>query len=442
MRADRAAVAAAVLLTAGCADPPPAPATPSPAPRLIGAGGCSARGCHGRLEPDPAGRRWPTAFTEWVRWDRHGAAYHTLRGPLSQTIIAKLRAGGSAWNDAPDEPRCLACHVTPALANLSDSPGALRLRYDGVGCEACHTDPGRDTADWIGPHQTGWKGGRLAESYVQHGMRWLGDAKHRAEACVGCHVGAPATGGVPAREVTHDLIAAGHPRLFFDYLTFLDRLPPHWSEDKRNTKDGSPRPAETSLGAWSAGQMAAAKAGLDLYADRCKRAAGGAAVWPELADLSCFACHHELGQKPGDRANVWDGTLGPRLPEPLVRVLGWQDDPQYRKLAATGLVSRNRAGPLGDLAASLSGRLNSPLQPEFGALRAVPRALDWDTAAQMYYALRAADRDKKAAAGPLEALAKKLRLPRGPDLANSPINYDPAAVRDLLEMASEAITGR
>lgn len=440
MRADRAAVAAAVLVAAGCAADPPPPGQPAPpAPRVVGAGGCSARGCHGRLEPDPSGRRWPTAFTDWVRWDRHGGAYHTLRGPLSQTVIAKLRAGGSAWNDAPDEPRCLACHVTPALSNPSASPDIVRLRYDGVGCEACHTEPGRDTADWIGPHQLGWAAGGLTDCYSQKGMRWLGDAGHRAAACVGCHVGAPAAGGVPAREVTHDLIAAGHPRLFFDYLTFLDRLPPHWSEDKRNKKDGSPRPAETSLEAWSAGQVAAAKAGLDLYADRCRRAE---AVWPELADLSCFACHHELGPKPGGRANVWDGSLGPRLPEPLVRAAGWQDDPEYRKLSAAGLVSRNRAEPLGELAASLSRRLGEPRKPNFDRLGAVPRKLDWDTAAQMYYALRAADREKKAATGPLDALAQKLRLPRGPDLANSPVGYDPAAVRDLLEKASEAAVGR
>lgn len=427
-----AGLAAVLLAAVGRATQPPDPA---PSAGVVGNGGCA--GCHGQLTDAP-GQGWAVAYNTWVQWDKHRLAFQALEADRSTGIITKLRNGSpdAGWKDAPSEPRCLACHVTPTLAARPGSPDQFR---GGVGCEACHTAPGRPTADWLKPHQSGWKPGGLADCYGRGAMRWLGSAADRSAACVGCHVGAPAADGIPLREVNHDLIAAGHPRLFFDYATFMGLMPPHWGETGRRQKDGSPRPTEPPADVWLTGQVAAAKATLDLYADRCKRSTAGTAVWPELADMSCYACHHDLGPNPGDRKGVWKDWIGPRLSDPLVRVLGWSDDPAVRKLVSDRIVPRERAAELGEVAASLSRRLGEPLKPDFARLKSPPKVLDWDAAAQSYYALRSVGRPD---ADPLRQLAKKLTLPRGPQAANSPVKYDAAAVRRLVERASETVGDR
>ena len=59
-------------------------------------------------------------------------------------------------------------------------------------------------------------------------MRALDAPLVQAQVCVGCHVGAPAKDGVPARDLNHDLMAAGHPRLIFELSSYQANMPPHW----------------------------------------------------------------------------------------------------------------------------------------------------------------------------------------------------------------------
>ena len=373
-----------LLLAAGChADPvggsPPASVTaplPSqPSATVVGVGGCAGRGCHGALEGDKPSQ---TAARQWLTWDKHGRAFDVLFGERSVEIVARL---GDGWRCPPAEPRCLACHVTPALA---DKPSPLHA--DGVGCEACHTTPGRSTGDWLIPHQTHADTGAA--------LRPLHTASDRAAACVGCHV------GEAGREVTHDLLAAGHPRLNFDLLTFLELMPPHWD----TSRDTEPKPL-----AWQAGQLAAVTASLTLAADR----AAGSGPWPELADRNCFACHHGLTD-PGAAKPAWTSPL---VSAPLAEVLRWGD----AERAALATADRaTAAGAWRGLCAKLKP---VPLTADRLAEAATAGgARDWDGAAQAYYALRAAGRSGGR-------LADVLRLPLG---ANSPTQYDPAAVRKLM----------
>jgi hypothetical protein len=111
------------------------------------------------------------------------------------------------------------------------------------------------------------------------------DPVQLAEGCVGCHVGAPPSGDVPALDVNHDLIAAGHPRLNFELTVFLANLPRHWSEQAEKKRlDREPL-------IWLAGQAAAAHAALSLLA---YRAQSQQAPWPEFSEYDCFGCHHDL----------------------------------------------------------------------------------------------------------------------------------------------------
>ena len=358
----------------------------------MGANGCSARACHGGPAPvSPNGSldaKWENAYTIWARHDKHAEAYHALEGKLAGEMIARLRGRqpGGAWHNATDEPRCLACHVTPVLATAPRSS----FHAEGVSCDACHTAPGGSTGDWYEPHKT---------KSPAPGMRGLGTANLRAAVCVECHVGAPAGGSIPIREVTHDMIAAGHPRLNFEYLTYLALLPRHWHERDR-APDG---PA-----AWYAGQVATARAGQALSAGRAP------ASGPELADWNCFACHHDLGPA---------GTVGRPQHKPLQRA-GQPSDPLAR-VASPLAANDPEAGRKLIAALRLSERYAA------GELD----RMTWDDAAQTYYALRAAKRPEIAP--DLDRLADLLRLPRSPAVVNSPVGYDPKAVAKVLAEIAE-----
>ena len=107
--------------------------------------------------------------------------------------------------------------------------------------------------------------------------------------------------------MNHDLIAAGHPRLNFDYGTYLRSLPPHWAERDRDVSPPKLRPATDEFRHWLVGRAATTAASYRLLADRATRG-----PWPELAEFDCYACHHGLsgektkpfGHRPG--ALVWN----------------------------------------------------------------------------------------------------------------------------------------
>ena len=130
----------------------------------------------------------------------------------------------------PQKQSASRCHVNPTLAAKSD-PHSKALHAEGVSCEACHGN----AEHWRFEH-AGWnpKTNR-DEAYGRTGMTKLFDPAVRAADCAGCHVGAPASTDMPLREVNHDLIAAGHPRLNFEFTTYLRKMPPHWAEKDRET---------------------------------------------------------------------------------------------------------------------------------------------------------------------------------------------------------------
>jgi hypothetical protein len=96
-----------------------------------------------------------------------------------------------------------------------------------------------------------------------------------------------------SRDVNHDLIAAGHPRLNFELAAFLDNMPPHWKEKGQNADPTGrfPRAKNFSARAWAIGQLASARAALELLGARVETEK---APWPEFAEYGCFSCHHDL----------------------------------------------------------------------------------------------------------------------------------------------------
>jgi Cytochrome c554 and c-prime len=429
---------------AGVAPDPLPAARPQtlPAPLAVqGAGSCSATACHGSMAP-AARDEYPSRVlrnehTTWITQDRHADAYRVLFSRRSQVMASQL-SGGKV--PAHQDERCLACHATGGVGPTVTATEVVR--QDGVSCESCHGP----AQLWLTEHTRYDWNNRSPQEKQQRGMRPTRDLSQRAAICVECHVGSP------GRDMNHDLIAAGHPRLNFEFAAFLANMPPHWVEDV-----GGNFPARV----WAIGQATTAKAAVDLLAYRAGHAAGS--PWPEFSEYNCFACHHDLageqwrqqrepaGRMPG--APAW-GTWYYPSALTLARQGGQAElrDLEERFAVLRTEMSRFGADPGKSVTAAqqLSQALARWLQglpeetrsydtPKVKALIESVRAKDapgaaggWDGAAQRYLALQPLrlalkGLDPSWTGAPLEAelksLFQSLQFPRGYD---SPRRYDPA----------------
>lgn len=348
--------------------------------QTVGISSCSGGGCHGAAIPKgtpalsvPKTDAWRCAYTHWLSYDNHAKAFNVLREERAREMMVRLsgqtvdengvrtfpvrvkdadgiieerrailedgkewkvqlRTGESGENlkilsparyhpDATQESRCLACHVNPSLAFTPTEPRAKENveshRRQGVGCEACHGN----ASSWRDSHVKWPDGPGKKQLYAESGMIWLNDSVARARACAGCHVGAPPDEISPeVRNMNHDMIAAGHPRLNFEYNNYQLLETPHWIEKDRTKSD--PQAKQVSLDAsfygrnWLIGrsvQMEQAIAlleyrtrpespeatdftSLEKEAEATRAAATAHRIdpWPELAEFNCYACHQSL----------------------------------------------------------------------------------------------------------------------------------------------------
>ena len=236
-------------------------AAESPEPsKYNGPGSCSSPSCHGGVQARDQTTVLQNEYSTWVVRDKHAHAYVNLTNPVG-TRIAKIMGLPS-----PDTaPRCLACHAL-------DVPAEERARTfdltDGVGCENCHGP----ASAWLGPHTTrGWN----YDKSLELGMYNTRDLVKRSEKCLSCHL------GTAEKDVDHELIAAGHPDLYFELASFMSVMPPHWKE-----VDTDP---------WFAVRAMAVGQAVQLR-EQLKRVARESqnGIWPEYGELDCFACHHNL----------------------------------------------------------------------------------------------------------------------------------------------------
>lgn len=238
--------------------------------RYLGAGSCSASACH---NANVAHGSTGSEYTTWMTRDSHARAFEVLFNERSNLIQKNLQRAKPAHK----EERCIRCHVAPDYDIANPPPAALYFKTDGVSCESCH-GPARD---WINQHHlSAWRS-TSPEEKKRAGMNDTRSIVGRAQVCVTCHVGAA------GMDVDHDLIAAGHPRLHFEFAAFHAHMPRHWPDAKdRAIPDFEVR-------AWVAGQLITAHAALELFAERAQRAE----TWPEFAEFDCAACHHNLQVK-------------------------------------------------------------------------------------------------------------------------------------------------
>ena len=229
--------------------------------QYVGAGGCSAPACHGSVRPMTQTRIWQNEYSTWVTQDKHSRAYSVLSGPVAVRMAKIL--GLPAANTAS---KCLACHAI-------DAPASDRARTfdisDGVSCESCHGP----ASAWLGPHTTaGW----THEQSVKLGMYDTRDIVQRTERCLECHL------GTKNKYVDHEMLAAGHPDLYFELDSFEATMPRHWKQPLEHD-------AWRDVRDWSTGQAVQFSAEMKYLQDLTQRE-----QWPEYTQLDCFACHHDL----------------------------------------------------------------------------------------------------------------------------------------------------
>jgi hypothetical protein len=252
-------------------------------------------------------------------------------------------------------------------------------------------------------------------------------------------------------DVNHDLIAAGHPRLNFEFGAYHAIMPRHWDARKDRAAH-----ADLEARIWAVGQVVSAEAALNLLTWRAEEAVRdpNRQPWPELAEYDCFACHHDLRAKswrqdkdhygkrrPG--ALPWSGWYTVLLPE----VAGGSTLMDTAKLRKAMEMPYPDHPTVRDAARSLRNRLDG--WPEKLARQPPAEARDlllrlkriarqegrqvesWDEATQLYLALAAhhhavSDLGGRAALLPewrglLRELANQLQFPQGFD---SPKGFD------------------
>ena len=303
---------------------------PLPQGTFVGVATCGGTTCHGRSVPN-AENEGVVRQDELMIWQdpasaagAHSRAFAVLEYNRSEQIMQRLRTSnpGDWRNAATNEPRCLGCHSTAGdpeggRARLA----AATFRAEGVGCESCHGP----AAGWLNSHYTVQGDHR---TNVGRGLRALEDPLVRANACLDCHFG----NRDQRQFVTHEMMAAGHPRISFE-LDLFTTLQAHHNEDA----DYARRKGRVSnVHVWAVGQAEALKRSLDLYlSDR-----GRQGIFPEFYFLDCHSCHRPISDDPNPNLRRDLFNLSRRIPR---GVPPYNDENMIMLAAAARVVAPQRA---------------------------------------------------------------------------------------------------
>ena len=190
-----------------------------------GAASCATSSCHGGPKAGvslPEARRG-SEYPLWLERDPHAHSWKTISSDLSVKILTKLdilRDGKIANPEGYQN--CLACHNTDR--NLTADQLSPRIA-EGVGCESCHGP----AELWYDRHYQGSGSANFATTNL--GLTNSRPLLQRAKICATCHVGGK------DRDMNHDIIAAGHPALYFDMAVYHEALPKHWRDPDQDQTD-------------------------------------------------------------------------------------------------------------------------------------------------------------------------------------------------------------
>jgi hypothetical protein len=259
--------------------------------RYIGPGSCAATSCHGSVKPVAGSRILQNEYSTWILKDKHSRAYQVLTGEVGERMARILKLGAKA----EESPKCLACH---ALYTTPEQRGRNFEISEGVSCESCHGP----AQAWLGQHTERESPEKHLRSIRDLGMADTRDVIHRTEKCLTCHL------GTAQKFVDHEMIAAGHPDLYFELDSFSAVMPRHWKQPRESAPGTLAEDANwVGVRDWSTGQAVQLRAAMERLVRRANfQRFDKKEIWPEYAELSCFACHHSLGPA----ANSWRQAHG------------------------------------------------------------------------------------------------------------------------------------
>ena len=252
----------------------------------MGVASCSSNVCHGKLTEQTDRNVALNEYRVWSRDDYHSRAYKDLSNQQSQAMAAKLGLPNAATAKI-----CLDCHAdnVPTTAR-----GPKFQLSDGVSCEACHGGAEK----WVESHT---QKTQAHKENVAQGMYPTEQPLRRAELCVSCHM------GTRDKLATHEIMAAGHPRLRFEMEVFTFNQPAHVVIDEDYVRR---KGRIEKMNLWITGQLENARRYLELLQTRITVADS---FLPEFALYDCFGCHHPLDKQRWTRsragAGIQPGTL-------------------------------------------------------------------------------------------------------------------------------------
>ena len=239
--------------------------TDNPDAKYIGSASCSSSNCHGAGTVQNQTNVRQNEFNTWFNHDPHANAYTALESKQGRQIANNLGLG-----DATKAQICLNCHTT----NVRDGRQTGRFRAsEGISCEGCH-GPG---SLWLSSHSNP---NTARSELMAQGLYDTWNSTSKAELCLSCHL------GDQNQRITHKIMAAGHPRLVFELVTFTDAQPRHYDVDEDYMHRKKPY---RQIKEWAIGQAQYGYQFLDLLLDTDK---SENTLFPELSMYECHTCHH------------------------------------------------------------------------------------------------------------------------------------------------------
>ena len=392
----------------------------SAAQLFIGSLSCSASSCHGNPRRETVVSSSAQYFFDR---DKHQLAGTVLHNQRSRDMTARLKLTTQPWETRD----CLICHAPGALSPAEGIDRSAMIS-EGVGCESCHGS----ARDWLVSHRSvEWHRSWSSSQKAQSGFVETKELSLRIDRCADCHV------GNATQSVNHDLIAAGHPRLAFEFAAYQSRMPIHWRQFQERQRspvaanEGSFNRSTLEARNWLIGQIVNAEHELEILsaaANKNLTESNSQPAWPDLAQYDCFACHHELSSpswrqargawnlRPGELPwGTWNLGLIAEVQPAIPGILSKQivsDLTSLRDLMRS--TSPNPANTLlhvanlrRELANSKSVLTNTRFQPqELGGIRDLLLAQHetvsrqgWDRATQLFLGTIALDKGVNDASG-------------------------------------------
>lgn len=259
----------------------------------------------------------------WVRDDYHYQAFAVLLNDQSREMAKHLgRVDARGNSNIHQDRRCLACHSSMPVDAMESVDDLVSVdttqdsRYTiGVSCEACHGPAGNRSdgvKGWDDAHVVDreWRFKSSQDKFAKFGYWDVHSTRTQTRICLSCHLG-----NVEQKKViTHEMYAAGHPPLpSFELSQFVHQMPRHWRRldekpkglrdkfietQRRLLEDGVPdarfdADEQVVTRATVTAALVTFEESMRLTADLTVEA-DAHSRWPELANYSCSACHHEL----------------------------------------------------------------------------------------------------------------------------------------------------